>query len=131
MTQYVGKVDSTSNPFAGTSYTPVPGTGDMSFSVSLDGDGKFKSLVHKSGLSPFQKNLIKGWAASLQINSGEIKSGKKAFKSTEVSNSTSSGLLVPQLGLICSIVFFSKPCMASVTSATLWLEICSTRMSLT
>jgi hypothetical protein len=83
MSQYVGAVDVHGSPFAGTTYTSVP-VGPMSFSITSDDDGKFKSLAVQSGLSIFQKNLIKGWAAQLQINAGEIKRGSKAFVSTEV-----------------------------------------------
>jgi hypothetical protein len=82
MTQYVGPVDVHGNPFDSTSYTNVP-AGPMSFSVTSDDDGKFKSLNVQSGLTTFQKNLIRGWAAQLQINAGEIKRGNKAFVSTE------------------------------------------------
>ncbi len=86
MSQYVGAVDVHGNPFDNTNYTPVP-AGKMSFSLTSDDDGKFKSLNVPSGLSVFQKNLIKGWAAQLQINAGEIRRGSKAFVSTEVKSS--------------------------------------------
>jgi hypothetical protein len=65
MSQYVGAVDVHGSPFAGTTYTPIQ-AGPMSFSLTGDEDGKFKSLAVQSGLSVFQKNLIKGWAAQLQ-----------------------------------------------------------------
>jgi hypothetical protein len=83
ISQYVGAVNVHGNPFDSTTYTDVP-VGPMSFSLTSDDDGKFQSLSVQSGLSIFQKNLIKGWAAQLQINAGEIKRGKKAFVSTEV-----------------------------------------------
>ena len=83
MSQYVGPVDVNGNPFEATTYTNVP-AGPLSFSVTGDDDGKFKSLSVQSGLSTFQKNLIRGWAAQFQINAGEIKRGSKAFLSTEV-----------------------------------------------
>ena len=82
MSQYVGAVDVHSNAFDQTTYTSVP-VGPMSFSVTSDENGIFKALSVKDGLSIFQKNLIKGWATQLQINAGEIRSGKKAFVSTE------------------------------------------------
>lgn len=80
---YVGGHLPTDIPYANTKFTKV---GDVSikFSVSLDSDGKFSSLTMPSGLPVFQKNLVKGWAAMLQVNSGEIKKGHLAFKSTEV-----------------------------------------------
>ena len=83
ISQYVGAVDVHGNPFDSTTYTAVP-VGPMSFSLTSDEDGKFKSLSVQNGLSIFQKNLIKGLAAQLQINAGEIRRGKKAFVSTEV-----------------------------------------------
>jgi len=83
MSQYVGAMNTHEDPFAGTTYTPV-GADSMSFSITSDDDGKFKSLSHAPGMSVFQQNLIKGWAAQLQINAGEISRGKKAFTSSEV-----------------------------------------------
>ena len=87
MSQYVGAVDVNGNPFDSTTYTPVPAT-KMTFSLTSDDDGKFKSLSVPSGLSIFQKNIIKGWATQLQINAGEIRRGSKAFVSTEVTSSS-------------------------------------------
>jgi hypothetical protein len=87
MSQYVGAVDVHENPFDSTTYTPVP-SAKMSFSLTSDDDGKFKSLSVQSGLSVFQKNLIKGWATQLQINAGEIRRGSKAFVSTEVTQTS-------------------------------------------
>jgi len=83
MSQYVGAMNTNNDPFADTTYTPI-GDGPLSFGISLDDDGKFKSLSHAPSLSKFQQNLIKGWAAQLQINAGEISRGNKAFTSTEV-----------------------------------------------
>ncbi len=84
MSQYVGAVNTHKDEFADTIYTPI-GAKPMSFSITSDDDGKFKSLNHAPGLTIFQQNLIKGWAAQLQINAGEISRGNKAFTSTEVS----------------------------------------------
>ncbi len=83
MSQYVGAVNTHHDAFADTIYTPI-GANPMSFSITSDDDGKFKSLSHAPGLTIFQQNLIKGWAAQLQINAGEISRGNKAFISTEV-----------------------------------------------
>ena len=40
-------------------------------------------MVLPSGATLLQQNIMRGWAAQLQINSGEIKQGKKGFRSNE------------------------------------------------
>ncbi len=81
---YIGKTDPQSDVFGQTNYKPFDNNNPVKFSVNLDGDGKFRSLAMQSGLSVFQKNLIKGWAAQLQVNSGQIKKGDRGFVSREV-----------------------------------------------
>jgi hypothetical protein len=82
---HVGGHDSRVSPFDSTQFKKVKDV-EVSFSIALNSDGKFQSLTMPSGLTIFQKNLVKGWAAQLQINSGEIKKGNRGFVSTEVSN---------------------------------------------
>ncbi len=55
------------------------------FSIRLDASGLFKELVVPSGSSVFQRNMYRAWASQLQLNAGEIRSGKRGFRSREQS----------------------------------------------
>nr|ALO75638.1 melanin-engaging protein [Tigriopus kingsejongensis] len=82
-TQFVGLHKPNSWPFDSTSYTDVPQAGTPTFSVRLGDDGLFQELTVPSDADLFYKNLMRGWASNLQINSEQIRAGKSGFKSTE------------------------------------------------
>merc|ERR1712223_49133 len=74
------------DPFAKTKFEPVADI-EIAFSIKLDSNGLFESVKVPSGMPIFQKNIVKGWANQLQINSGKIKESgfPTAFKSEEKS----------------------------------------------
>ena len=75
------------DPFAKTKFEPVADI-EIAFSIKLDSNGLFESVKVPSGMPIFQKNIVKGWANQLQINSGKIKESgfPTAFKSEEVNS---------------------------------------------
>lgn len=82
---FVGGHLPTEDPFENTNYVKVDMANPVKFKVTLDSSGKFQSLTLASGMNVFQKNLAKGWAQNLQVDAGQIRQGKKAFQSEEVS----------------------------------------------
>ena len=61
----------------------MPGAGDSTFAVNLDDDGLFKSMVLPDAPKR-EQNIMKAWAAMLQVNRKKIMAGEKAFVSEEV-----------------------------------------------
>ena len=53
------------------------------FAVNLDDDGLFKSMVLPDAPKR-EQNIMKAWAAMLQVNRKKIMAGEKAFVSEEV-----------------------------------------------
>lgn len=80
-TQFVGKHEPTSNPFANTNYKQIPET--ITFSIELTDDHLFKRVSMSPELTYFERNIVRGWASQLQINSPKVQAQEKAFKSTE------------------------------------------------
>jgi len=68
--------------FDETIFTPI-GAVEPSFSLTVDDDGLFKSLVVPSDADVFSRNMARAWAAQLQVNTKEIKTGNHAFRSRE------------------------------------------------
>ena len=63
----------------------MPGADDSKpFAVNLDDDGLFKSMVLPDAPKR-EQNVMKSWAAMLQVNRKKIRAGEKAFVSEEVS----------------------------------------------
>ena len=60
------------------------GEESKAFAVNLDDDGLFKSMVLPDAPKR-EQNIMKGWAAMLQVNRKKIRAGEKAFVSHEVS----------------------------------------------
>ena len=54
------------------------------FAVNLDDDGLFKSMVLPDAPKR-EQNIMRAWAAMLQVNRKKIRAGEKAFVSEEVS----------------------------------------------
>ena len=79
-TQYVGAHDAKAWPYDDTVYTPARIENPPPFAIKLNNDGLFKELVVPSGVSLMHKNIMRGWAAQLQINSAKIKKGSKGFR---------------------------------------------------
>ena len=81
---FVGKHLPKENPYQNTIFK-APQQQETKFSVNLDSNGLVQSLVIPSGITVAVKNIIKGWAAQLQINGGNP---DMAFKAEEVKNSS-------------------------------------------
>ncbi|TRY76606.1 hypothetical protein TCAL_03493 [Tigriopus californicus] len=81
--QFVGLHTPNQSPFDSTTFTDVDSQASPSFKITLGDDGLFKELVVPDNAGTFYKNLMRGWASTLQINSGEIRSGNRGFKSKE------------------------------------------------
>ena len=83
MGEYVGPHDTKTWPFDDLNYKDSPVPNPPAFSVNLNGDGIFQSMTLPD-VPLRQQNIMKAWAAQLQINTKEIKAGKKSFVSEEV-----------------------------------------------
>lgn len=83
--QFVGIHTPNESPFDSTTFTDVDTQANPSFKITLGDDGLFQELVVPENAGIFYKNLMRGWASTLQINSAEIRSGNRGFKSKEVS----------------------------------------------
>ena len=81
-TEFVGASDASDFVYDQTKYVSRPGS--PTFSVTLDDNGLFSSMVVPSGVDNWQKNVMRSWAAMLQANTAEIKKGEKGFVSREV-----------------------------------------------
>ena len=65
-------------------YKPIPGmTESPAFAINLDDNGLFESMVLPDAPKR-QQNIMRAWAAMLQINKGKIQAGERAFTSEEV-----------------------------------------------
>lgn len=82
-TQFVGARDAKDRPYDTTQWTVADEPNPKPFSIKLNGEGLFQELTVPSGAPLFVKNIMRGWASALQINSGEIKKGTKGFLSEE------------------------------------------------
>lgn len=80
--QFVGMHDSKAWPFDNTNFENVDEQ-SKGFSVTLDSNGLFKSMVIPDGDNVFIRNIMRNWASMLQINSAEISKGNVAFRSKE------------------------------------------------
>ncbi len=65
-TQFVGAPENAGDPFAGTSYINV-GNEPPAFAIRLNENGLFKEIVIPSNTNTFQRNIMKGWASTLQV----------------------------------------------------------------
>ncbi len=82
--QYVGAHKANAWPFDETTYTDVPAE-PKPFSIKLDSNGLFQELIVPSDYSIVERNMARAWASQLQINAGQIRAGKRGFKSREQS----------------------------------------------
>jgi len=83
--EFVGNTAKGSDwPFDTTRWTDVPAE-PKPFSITLDDNGLFRELKVPSGASIFERNLMRGWASALQINTQEIRNGARGFRSREKS----------------------------------------------
>ena len=78
--QFVGAHDAKAWPYDDTTFTPARVENPPPFQIRLNSDGLFEELIVPSGTPLMHKNIMRGWAAQLQINSAEIKKGPKGFK---------------------------------------------------
>ena len=78
--QYVGAHDAKAWPYDDTTFTPAKMQNPPPFQIKLNSDGLFDELIVPADASLMQKNIMRGWAAQLQMNSAEIKKGLKGFK---------------------------------------------------
>ena len=78
--QFVGAHAANVWPYDETSFTPAKIENPAPFAIKLNRDGLFEELIVPSDVPLIQKNIMRGWAARLQINSAEIKEGKKGFR---------------------------------------------------
>ena len=87
--QFVGMHEAKAWPFDQTNFTPVS-DGGGAFSLKLNQDGLFESMTVANDAPIFVKNIMRGWATTLQVNSGKIAQGARGFKSDEVCISRST-----------------------------------------
>ena len=78
--QFVGAHDAKAWPYDDTTFTPAKIENPPPFAIKLNNDGLFEELIVPSGVSLMHKNIMRAWAATLQINSAEIKKGLKGFR---------------------------------------------------
>ncbi len=81
--EYVGPHDTKNWPFDKLNYKDSEWPNPPAFSINLNSDGLFESMTLPD--APLaQQNIMKAWAAQMQINKKKIKAGEKSFVSEEV-----------------------------------------------